>query len=274
MRLSQGEFQRLEEEEEDDEWDGEEEELSKEEESPQPDDELSEQEQQQQQQPAELEQKKSATPPSSFKQRSSKADVRSKRISQVLDFDDTKASDESAKCVIQFSTAVFFCEESEGAFSIDIVRIGPASQEVSVQYSTEDGSARAGINFEEATGTVRFAPGEIMRTVTVPVRPSPIWSPTLDFSMKLDLPEGSLHAARLTTTHLHRSRCWIIHSGPFPSTAANDSSSRQLLVLEFFKTCWNNDVRASPTLQHTHLSAVLTLSSFSLYTHRSCATAP
>ena len=113
MRLSQGEFQRLEEGEEDDEWDGEEEELSKEEESPQPDDELSQQEQQQQQ-PAEPEQKRSATPPSSFKQRSSKADNRSKRISQVLDFDDTKASDESAKCVIQFSTAVFFCEESEG----------------------------------------------------------------------------------------------------------------------------------------------------------------
>ena len=273
MRLSQGEFQRLEEEEEDDEWDGEEEELSKEEESPQPDDELSQQEQQQQQ-PVEPEQKRSATPPSSFKQRSSKADNRSKRISQVLDFDDTKASDESAKCVIQFSTAVFFCEESEGAFSIDIVRIGPASQEVSVQYSTEDGSARAGINFEEATGTVRFAPGEIMRTVTVPVRPSPIWSPTLDFSMKLDLPEGSLHAARLTTTHLHRSRCWIIHSGPFPSTAANDSSSRQLLVLEFFKTCWNNDVRASLTAAYAPFCSSNTLFLLSLHTNRSCATAP
>ena len=47
------------------------------------------------------------------------------------------------QCVMQFSTAVFYCEESEGAFNIDVVRIGSANHRVYVEYTTENGSASA-----------------------------------------------------------------------------------------------------------------------------------
>ena len=129
------------------------------------------------------------------------------------------------KCVLQFSTAVYYCEESEGAFQVDVVRIGPATHTVYVHYTTENGSALTGQNYVETSGTLVFAPGVVMRTATVPVRASEMWSPTLEFSMQLTLHPDSEEHAYLTSTHLHRCRCWIIHSGPFPRCARPGSSS-------------------------------------------------
>ena len=53
--------------------------------------------------------------------------------------------------------AVFYCDESEGGLSIDIVRIGPAHLPVSVRYWSENGSALAGLNFESVKGVVMDA---------------------------------------------------------------------------------------------------------------------
>ena len=100
-------------------------------------------------------------------------------------------------CVIQFATAVFYCDESEGHFNVDIVRIGPAHLPVRVYYMAENGSAIAGVNFEDTVGEVVFEPGVIMKTVAVNVLPSHIWNPTLDLSMKIWLDPDVEHA-RLT----------------------------------------------------------------------------
>ena len=89
-----------------------------------------------------------------------------------------------------------------------------------------------------------------MTTVFVPVMPSEIWSATLDFSMQLGLDDSAARGpVRLTSTHLHRCRCWIIHSGPFPSSAANQHSHRGQLLLEYWRTCWSNDVVRRGTIK-------------------------
>ncbi|HEX3583943.1 MAG TPA: Calx-beta domain-containing protein, partial [Thermoanaerobaculia bacterium] len=43
----------------------------------------------------------------------------------------------------------------------------PSSDPISVPWHTTDGTALAGIDYERATGTVDFAPGETFRTVIV-----------------------------------------------------------------------------------------------------------
>lgn len=45
----------------------------------------------------------------------------------------------------------------------------PATQTVSVDYATSDGTAHAGIDYQAISGTLTFAPGATRRTVTVPV---------------------------------------------------------------------------------------------------------
>jgi len=46
---------------------------------------------------------------------------------------------------------------------------GPASQAVSVNYHSVDGSAESGKDYESVTGTLTFAAGETSRTITVPI---------------------------------------------------------------------------------------------------------
>ena len=103
-------------------------------------------------------------------------------------------------CVIQFATAVFFCDESEGSFHIDVMRIGPAHMPVTVTYTAIDGQAQAETNFLEPTGELYFAPGIIMRTANIPVRPSAVWTPSLDFSIQLSVAPDVTHA-RITCAH-------------------------------------------------------------------------
>ena len=51
-----------------------------------------------------------------------------------------------------------------------VVRLDPkSSQEVTVDYRTEDGTATAGADYTETSGTLTFAPGETEKTVSVPI---------------------------------------------------------------------------------------------------------
>jgi hypothetical protein len=44
-----------------------------------------------------------------------------------------------------------------------------SSQAVSVQYTTEDGTARAGVDYRATSGVLTFAPGEVEKKVLVPI---------------------------------------------------------------------------------------------------------
>ena len=41
---------------------------------------------------------------------------------------------------------------------------------VSVQYGTDDGTATAGEDYEAASGTLDFAPGEMTKTITIVIK--------------------------------------------------------------------------------------------------------
>ena len=61
-------------------------------------------------------------------------------------------------------------EEGSGAvldFAVTLSR--PLSETVTVAYGTEDGGARAGVDYTNTTGTLTFAPSETSKTASVPV---------------------------------------------------------------------------------------------------------
>jgi Calx-beta domain len=61
---------------------------------------------------------------------------------------------------------------SRATFAITLSE--PASATVTVRYRTADGSATAPDDYQPAAGTLRFAPGEVSKTVSVTVNSSPV----------------------------------------------------------------------------------------------------
>src|SRR5262245_27421105 len=66
----------------------------------------------------------------------------------------------------------------------------PSAQPVSVDYVTRDGSAVAGVDYTTSQGTVKFAPGETGKVVSVPVLDDNLQSGHLAFFLDLLNPIG------------------------------------------------------------------------------------
>ena len=66
-----------------------------------------------------------------------------------------------------------------------------AAHEVSVDYATADGSAKAGADYTAASGTLVFAPGETAKTVTVAILDDAIDEGKETFLLKLSNPQGA-----------------------------------------------------------------------------------
>ncbi len=70
---------------------------------------------------------------------------------------------------ISFTATNYTASESDGLATISVKRTGAAQDEVSLEYATVDGTARAGRDYTPAQGILRFAVGETNRTFTVPI---------------------------------------------------------------------------------------------------------
>ena len=59
--------------------------------------------------------------------------------------------------------------ESDGTATVTIERAKPMDRDVKVSYATVDDTAKAGTDYTSTSGTVTFAPGETIKTFTVPI---------------------------------------------------------------------------------------------------------
>merc|ERR1719161_1943009 len=59
---------------------------------------------------------------------------------------------------------------------------------ISVDYSTEDDSAKAGVRYSAVSGTLTFGPGEVSKAIKIPVLDGYGWNSTLEFKMRLTNP--------------------------------------------------------------------------------------
>ena len=64
----------------------------------------------------------------------------------------------------------------------------PDSEPVTVSYATVDGTALAGRDYMKTTGSVVFAAGQTLQTITVPILPTTIYSPSKTFSLTRGAP--------------------------------------------------------------------------------------
>ena len=76
------------------------------------------------------------------------------------------------------------------------VRLSEAnSKPVSVRYATEDGTAKSwDRDYSSASGTLQFAPGETVKTITVMVRGDAKWELDETFAVRLSRPSNAVIA--------------------------------------------------------------------------------
>lgn len=86
---------------------------------------------------------------------------------------------------IQLNAEGYAVFESDPSIIPSVVRSGDITGAASVQYSTSDGSAVSPQDYTAVSGTLNFAPGEISKSVTIPIVNDGVPEATENFSFAL-----------------------------------------------------------------------------------------
>jgi hypothetical protein len=86
---------------------------------------------------------------------------------------------------------------------ITVTRLGGSDGTVTVNYATADGTAIAGTNFQQASGTLRFGPGVTSQTIPIFLLNDPHANGTFSATLSLSSPAGAFLDTTQTTTTLN-----------------------------------------------------------------------
>ena len=92
---------------------------------------------------------------------------------------------------IQFQSWQSSAKESDGSVVVTVLRSSPATTTASVNYTVQDGTAKAVTDFKAASGTLNFAAGQTARTFTVSLVPADRFSNTRTAELVLSNPQGA-----------------------------------------------------------------------------------
>lgn len=158
----------------------------------------------------------------------------------------TDRQDDSHVDVVQFVSPKLFVHSNEEKLQVHVMRIGEHKGTCTVEYHTEEGSARAGHHFVHCTGRLEFEEGQSHVMFEVGIIDDPLWNPTLEFKISLRNPEGCVVGRYLQTTHV-----LAIDNTTFPSAKYSDAIkqgeagieaiSKIGLYFEFWKLCFGMD---------------------------------
>ncbi|OUC15999.1 MAG: hypothetical protein B0A82_03825 [Alkalinema sp. CACIAM 70d] len=112
------------------------------------------------------------------------------------------ANDELAPTITLEPLTLSQNEGSSGStvYSFKVKLSGPSSAPITVDYTTQDGTALATEDYTAAAGTLTFAPGELEKTVTVQVVGDTKFETDETFTLVLSNPTGSATIAPGNTT--------------------------------------------------------------------------
>lgn len=105
---------------------------------------------------------------------------------------------------VQFSNSSYNTGEESNSILVTVMRTGDLSGEVTVDYTTSDGSAVADIDYSTTSGTLMFADGESSKTIEISIFDDAEYEQEEAFNITLTNPVGAslgmLDAASVTIT--------------------------------------------------------------------------
>ena len=96
---------------------------------------------------------------------------------------------------VEFLEPAAQVSSNSGSIVIEVARSMNADQQVSVDYATTSGTARAGTNYVATSGTLTFAPGQFYSQIVVPILPGNSQNAGGTFSIALYVAAGAQHRA-------------------------------------------------------------------------------
>ena len=105
---------------------------------------------------------------------------------------------------ISLADSNYTVDEDGGVVEVEVLRTGGDNGTVSVNYRTQDGSARADSDYVPTAGTLTFDPGETSKTVTIPIIDDIAFEADESFSLVLDSVTGgaTLNDPRTTSINI------------------------------------------------------------------------
>ncbi len=91
-------------------------------------------------------------------------------------------------------------DETAGTVTVDVTRIGDISSPVTVDFTTEDGSATAGSDYTAKSETLTFAANDAVETITVDILNDDDIDPNESFTIVLGNPTNGVEPIFVTTT--------------------------------------------------------------------------
>jgi|GEM_PF-6268095 len=110
--------------------------------------------------------------------------------------------DSSAPATVGFSWGQLETSETAGEVTLWVQREGGTDAAFSVDFSTADDSAHAGVDYTARSGTLAFQPREISRTISIPVLPNEILDGTRAFQVILSNPTGGVALSTSATARV------------------------------------------------------------------------
>lgn len=101
-------------------------------------------------------------------------------------------------------------------FTVSLSSVG--TQTVTVGYATQNGSALAGTDYTPVSGSLTFAPGQSVQTISVPLIAQSIPQPTKQFFVNLTGPTNA-------TVGLGRGTATILNDAPAPTVSAASAAT-------------------------------------------------
>jgi hypothetical protein len=92
---------------------------------------------------------------------------------------------------LQFDSASYSVDENGSSATITVIRSGGSFGEATVNYSTGDGTATAGVDYSVSSGTLVFADGETSNSFTVPVIDDNAYEGEETVALSLSQPTGA-----------------------------------------------------------------------------------
>ena len=102
--------------------------------------------------------------------------------------------------LVRFEAPIYEVTEADGHAVLTLVREGDLAPAVTVQYRTEDRTARAGADYTATAGTATFASGQTTARLTVPILGDTDIESTEDVSVVLSNPTGGAVLTTPSTT--------------------------------------------------------------------------
>jgi hypothetical protein len=108
---------------------------------------------------------------------------------------------------VQFKSNIYTVSEDGGTATITVTRVGGTSEEATVRFATNDGSAEAGTDYVSTSGILAFGLKETSKSVTVAILDNRARSGNSFLHLTLNGPEGGLVLGSPATAVL-----WIVEA--------------------------------------------------------------